>query len=216
MRDNSDREQALHELRDVLQKSVEKSLPAEKARIEDSIKRLERMSRGESAPAPVAISLELLKATPDTSLNPLLCDYVHACLFDDSNDSDAALAQLPKGLRYAWYIAGIEFEVPNGGFNQFFYNTSGQYALDTLEALQAIGAKQQSEILEKVITLYDKKYGRPADSRERWYGKWHDDPEITTMERRFDALVDAGALSFVPYVRKHPEDFLHKRRIKAR
>jgi hypothetical protein len=216
MRDNSPREQALQKLREGLQESADKSSPAEKARIEDSIERLERISRGESAPAPSAITLELLKATPDTNLNPLICDYVHACLFDDSNDSDAALAELPQGMRYAWHISGIEFEIPNGGFNQFFFNTSGQYALDTLEALRAIGANEQAEILEKAIALFEKKYSRPAASRKRWYGKWRDDPEIEAMERRFDDLIDTGASSFVPYVRKHPEEFLHQRRLPAK
>ena len=69
---------------------------------------------------------------------------------------------MPKGLRYAWHIAGIDYEIPNGGFNQFFYNTSGQYALDSLETWRAAGTKEAADILKKAIDIFAKKFGRPA------------------------------------------------------
>jgi hypothetical protein len=210
-RDDAARERALQDFCAILRKGAEKATPQKRASIEDAIERLTRLSRRESMPAPPAITLDLLESMPDRYLNPLVCDYVHACLFDDSTDSDAALAKLPKGLQYAWHIAGIDFEIPNGGFNQFFFNTSGQYALDTLEALRAVGAMEAAQILEKAIDIFEKKFGRPASSRERWYGEWREDKDIDALERRFYKLVDSDATSFVPYIRKHPEQFVHRR-----
>ncbi len=130
----------------------------------------------------------LLTSTPDSELPLLLCNYVHACLFVDCpKDPDGALARLLEGLRYVWYIAGIDFEVPNGGFNQFFYNTTGQYALETVEALRAIGAREPADILEQAVRLFEKEVGRPATSRERWFGDPCPQGVLDPLERRFCA-----------------------------
>jgi hypothetical protein len=214
--DDAKRERALQEICDMLERAAEKASPKKREATKQSIERLKRMSRGQSMPAPKAITLELLEATPDGYLNRLICDYVHACVFEKPKEYDAALAKLPKGLQYAWHLAGIDYEIPNGGFNQFFTNTSGQHALDTLEALRAVGAREAAEIVKKAIGIFAKKFGRPADSRERWYGEWKEDKEIDSLERRFYKLVNSGATSFVPYVRKHPEQFVHARVIKAK
>jgi hypothetical protein len=38
-------------------------------------------------------------------------------------------------------VDGLEREVNNGGFDQFFFNSSGNTALETIPALERLGAK---------------------------------------------------------------------------
>ena len=52
------------------------------------------------------------------------------------------------------YIDNLEREVFNGGFDQFFFNTSGEYAHEALQAYVDIGAERQAEIVYKAINSF--------------------------------------------------------------
>jgi hypothetical protein len=47
-----------------------------------------------------------------------------------------------------------EREINNGGFNQFYYNSSGDFAHETVESLKKIGAVKTSEIVLKANNLF--------------------------------------------------------------
>jgi len=55
--------------------------------------------------------------------------------------------------RVAYCIHRLEAEVNNGGFHQFFSNSTGQFAPETLEALAAIGAVKTRTLLERAISI---------------------------------------------------------------
>lgn len=60
----------------------------------------------------------------------------------------------------------FENELNNGGFSQFFYNSSGNFANETLAALQNIGAFQTAAIMGKVVRIFP--YSKiPKDRVER-------------------------------------------------
>jgi hypothetical protein len=46
-------------------------------------------------------------------------------------------------------IGNLEREINNGGFNQFYWNSSGNYANETVESLKKIGAEKLAEIVNK-------------------------------------------------------------------
>jgi len=52
------------------------------------------------------------------------------------------------------YIEELEREVNDGGFNQYFINTSGDYVKETLEALKIIGSKIFFELLQKAVNKF--------------------------------------------------------------
>ena len=47
------------------------------------------------------------------------------------------------------YILNLEREVNNGGFNQFYYNSSGNYAIETLNTLRKIESKKLFDLVKK-------------------------------------------------------------------
>lgn len=74
--------------------------------------------------------------------------------FDDFYiDDEQDLEGLEPAVATAVLIHALEAEVNNGGFDQFFLNSSGRFALQTVEALHAIGADHTSEILEEAIAI---------------------------------------------------------------
>lgn len=60
----------------------------------------------------------------------------------------------------------LEREINNGGFNQFFCNSSGDNAHETILSLQAIGATKTATLLQKAIDQFPNKTV-PAERDER-------------------------------------------------
>lgn len=74
--------------------------------------------------------------------------------FDDYYiDDEQDLEGLEPAVATAVLIHALEAEVNNGGFDQFFLNSSGRFALQTVEALHAIGADHTSKLLEEAIAI---------------------------------------------------------------
>jgi len=68
------------------------------------------------------------------------------------NDKDfESLNQFEKNVLY---VAMLEGQVNNGGFDQYFFNSSGEYAHETLRALEEIDAPKMAELLNQAIQLF--------------------------------------------------------------
>jgi hypothetical protein len=48
----------------------------------------------------------------------------------------------------------LEREINNGGFDLYFHNSSGRYAVDTIDTLKLIGATKTAKILETAIEVF--------------------------------------------------------------
>jgi Domain of unknown function (DUF4375) len=51
-------------------------------------------------------------------------------------------------------VNAFEGEVNNGGIDQFFFNSGGDYFSETLSALEIIGATKMADILRKACTRF--------------------------------------------------------------
>jgi hypothetical protein len=64
------------------------------------------------------------------------------------------------------YIEGLEREVNNGGFSQYFFNDSGNFTKETLSALNIVKSKIFLRILENAINKFPNEIV-PDDRDER-------------------------------------------------
>ena len=53
-----------------------------------------------------------------------------------------------------YLVYQLEGEINNGGFSQFFYNSSGDFANDTAAALREIGADKAADIYDKALAAF--------------------------------------------------------------
>jgi hypothetical protein len=51
-------------------------------------------------------------------------------------------------------VWSLEGEVDNGGFDQFYFNSSGNFAAETVETLRRIGASRTAELVEEANRLF--------------------------------------------------------------
>jgi hypothetical protein len=161
---------------------------------------------------PSAITADTLAAIADEDLWWKLTDYVQAWLRRfEGPDYKNAERLLPPGLQFAWQLAAFEFEVPNGGFEQYFSNSSGEYAATLLCQLKTAGAVKRGALLEKAIALFEAKAGRLRDHTERWFGPMPPEEECNQLLQDYIRVAEEDDIRdwFPQYVRSHPEEFYH-------
>jgi hypothetical protein len=88
---------------------------------------------------------------------------------DDFDDivicSKAELVSHPLRAQVALCMHKLEAEVNNGGFHQFFLNSSGEFVPETLQALSVIGATGTKHLLERAVAIAFPS-GYPSDVSE--------------------------------------------------
>lgn len=67
--------------------------------------------------------------------------------------------------RIFFVVQTLETEVNNGGFEQFFSNSSGDFANELVSAFTQIGASHAAEICQKALSVFQGKV--PRDRTER-------------------------------------------------
>jgi Domain of unknown function (DUF4375) len=84
-----------------------------------------------------------------------------ACNYGDE------MSQLTEPQKLFYLNQNLEREVNNGGFNQYFLNSSGDFAHETVLSLKTIGADITAQILQTAIDQFPEKYvPKNKDERE--------------------------------------------------
>jgi hypothetical protein len=118
--------------------------------------------------------------------------------FEQAMDQKAARVgenNLTVEERIILAIEALEREVNNGGYGQFFVNSSREYAPVIVDALRRIGCPQTAEITEKAVKIVQH---APMTDEEIENGTWEEN------EERHDALGECDSLYFA-----RPENIEH-------
>lgn len=95
----------------------------------------------------------------------------------------ARLSERDQTIVAVWALLG---EVGNGGFPQFFYNTSGDWAVETVEALERIGAEQAARIVRAANSDFPR--GRPSSDFEERHEQIEALPDDDELAEKWDRL----------------------------
>lgn len=68
---------------------------------------------------------------------------------------EAGFDELDEIEKYLFMVGKILMEVNNGGFDQYFFNTDGIYARETLQFLNLIDEIKISNLLFKAVSIFD-------------------------------------------------------------
>ena len=107
------------------------------------------------------------------------------------------------------YIDVLEDNVTNGGFIQFFFNSSGQFAHEIFHAYLAIKAETTIDILTKAIHLFPE-MPVPKDARIRQQVLMEKDSNIDlwdTLDAEFYKYEDNIVQLTLNYVRENVSHF---------
>ena len=95
--------------------------------------------------------------------DPLLHRAIDAAFDQLASGGYDSLSPARRVLVCVWGACG---EIDNGGFDQFFFNTSGDWALDTAEAFRAISAPELADLVARAVREFpDGNPSRDLDTR---------------------------------------------------
>jgi hypothetical protein len=85
------------------------------------------------------------------------------------------------GAHWAYHETG------NGGFSQFFRNSTGIVAPEAVRGFRAIGQSSTADVLERAMRQFGRVYPRDREERQALMNTG-DDPNTYVPDRSFDAL----------------------------
>src|SRR5262245_9748370 len=91
----------------------------------------------------------LAEEEPIAALRPDLIQIVYL-----DSPCQVHLERLTPAARTLYLVGMFEGEVINGGISQFFSNSAGNHAQETLDALRHIGAGLSAGLLEKSLAIF--------------------------------------------------------------
>jgi Domain of unknown function (DUF4375) len=101
-----------------------------------------------------------------------------------ADEDPEELDDWPEPYRLLCLLEMFYLEVMNGGIHQFFSNSSGDWAPDVVEALEAVSLPNHAKALQQGIDMFDAPYPTDRDKRGDNYfaGEWGD------WDRKLDSL----------------------------
>ncbi|MEM7347004.1 MAG: DMP19 family protein, partial [Chloroflexota bacterium] len=88
-------------------------------------------------------------------------------VFDEGDPGNEYIERLSSEARVVYLVWCIDGEIHNGGFNQFYFNSLGNYAKELEVHLDLIGAKKSRAMLVEANNFFPN--GSPSkDREERW------------------------------------------------
>ncbi|HXE41867.1 MAG TPA: DUF4375 domain-containing protein [Candidatus Baltobacteraceae bacterium] len=80
----------------------------------------------------------------------LICKPLDGVKMEKAQDR---VRKLPSLIRPLYTVLVLQSEVENGGFNQYFWNSSGRLASEALDDLVCLDAKQHAALLKYAIMI---------------------------------------------------------------
>ncbi len=109
----------------------------------------------------------------------------------------------------------LEAEVNNGGYNQFYFNSSGQFYKHLPDALSLVGANKFSGLTERANETFEKenpKIIQHQDGTLEGFSKSYDDNPLNKYDDEFYDLYKIEDLQQVQidFIRKNKKEFIDK------
>lgn len=151
-----------------------------------------------------------LASIADADLRIAVMGWMWGKFNEDWTNHYEVIESLPKPCRDVYACCIVVDEIYNGGLNQLFFNSTGQFARMAQEGFNSLGNEKLSSILKSAIELYKKnkellaKYndGTVESFSESYNEKLFDelDNGFSEEESKFDELL-------ISYIRNNESAF---------
>jgi len=157
------------------------------------------------------LTAEILEKIPDDQLESAVLDHINSKIGNDYERAHRVVLSMPKGFQMVYATWWVEAEVNNGGFNQYFWNPSGEFQDEALRGYKLIGASKHEELLaeaikvNKEIQASQEKYKR-AGTLKAFSESYKDNPLNKLDDRFYELKEDPSALR-IKFIRQNRELF---------
>jgi hypothetical protein len=160
------------------------------------------------------LTLEILQALPDEKLEGAISDHIRSKIGEDYEHEYKIVTALSKGFQMVYATSWVDAEVNNGGFNQYFWNSSGAFRMEALEGYKLIGATRHEQLLAEAIKVYTGIESKLKQQQEKgtlkaFSDSYKDNPLNKLDDQFYELKEDVSALR-VRFIREHPDLFISK------
>lgn len=156
---------------------------------------------------------EELDSLPDADLDAVAERKAAAIMGSDVTAWRVRIEALSQGQRMIWATQWAAEEVYNGGFHQYFHNSSGAFAPHAYDGFLLIGADEHAEVLNRAMQTFLDEHELHdrirADGSIEAFVAGYKETRLTELDPMFWELsdrVDLLALR-VRYIRGHLTEF---------
>jgi hypothetical protein len=158
------------------------------------------------------LTIQIIDSTSDESLLQTVFDNLSQ-KFSAGKDEYKTVLEFNRSQQAIYVLWELEAEVNNGGFNQYYTNSSGQFANLTPNALKLVGANKFSELVNRANRIYEdenaliKKY---QDGSTVGFSKSYEDNPLNELDDEFfEYYQDENLMQLqVAFIRKNKTDFI--------
>ncbi|MBB6464110.1 DMP19 family protein [Flammeovirga kamogawensis] len=156
-----------------------------------------------------------IDSTSNEDLSYLVYDNLLSNLPNDYRGEYEIVSNWNEPRKAIYLINLLESEVNNGGFNQFYYNSSGQFYKLMPDAFQTINALELAKLTEQANQIYESNYKEVTEHQGgtlEGFSKSYKDNPLETFDSQFYELVEKERLSELKaqFIRKNSIDFITK------
>jgi len=158
------------------------------------------------------LTFEEISATPDRDLETLVLDDISEQMSDDGRSDHDFVMSLTPGQQAVYVTYIVDGEVFNGGFNQFYFNSSGEFADMSEQAYRTLGANRYADLVHRANVLYDSikdDLGKYDDGTIESFSESNKDNPLNLLDDEFYQIDTIEVLSRlrIKYIREHVNEF---------
>ena len=162
-----------------------------------------------------SLTEQIIDTTPDDKLLQVVFDNLSVKQPDDYQKEYATVMSWNKSQQAIYMIWLLEAEVNNGGYNQFYFNSSGQFYKHLPDALKLIGASKFADLTTRANNTFEKenpKITQHQDGTLEGFSKSYDDNPLNKFDTEFYDLYKTENLQQiqVDFIRKNKTEFIDK------
>ena len=158
---------------------------------------------------------EIIEKTEDDKLLQTIFDNIETNFEEGEQYTLDKISKLTKGQQAIFSIWILQAEVNNGGFNQFYYNSSNQFSEMARDGLDFIGATKFSEIVKKANKTYSEikdELDSKNDGTIESFSKSYEGNPLNDLDNIFYELEESENLDSlqIEFIRKNKEEFIKR------
>lgn len=158
---------------------------------------------------------QTIDTTSDDDLLQVIFDKLSEKQLSNYEKEYETVMSWNKSRQAIYMIWALEAEVNNGGYNQFYFNSSGQFYKHLPDALNLIGANKFAELTKRANETFEKenpKITQHQDGTLEGFSKSYDNNPLNKYDDEFYNLYKIENLQQiqVDFIRKNKREFIDK------
>lgn len=156
---------------------------------------------------------QIIDKTPDQDLLQVVFDNLSTKQPTDYKKEYETVMRWNKSRQAIYMIWLLEAEVNNGGYNQFYFNSSGKFYKHLPEALKFVGANKFADLTKQANDTFlreNAKITQHQDGTLAGFSESYDDNPLNEFDNQFYDLYKTEDLQQIQvnFIRKNKTEFI--------